>query len=590
MCGIVGVANGTDVQPHLITMLKRLEYRGYDSSGIAVVDTDLKVAKQKGKIAALEEMLADTLLPGHVGIGHTRWATHGEPNEANAQPHHHLGVAIAHNGIIENYQFLKERLSAKGHQFQSEADSEVIPHLISDACNAGDTPKEAIARVVKQLRGSFALAIVFETLPDTMFATSHHSPLVIGRSDVGAYLSSDQAAMANYAGDIYHLEQNEIAVLRAGEVELYDRNLTEKTIPWGKAGHCVQDILRSGYSTYTQKEIFQQPDVIRETLETPLDTSLLAQASQLHIVACGSSYYAASLAKYAFEQMLHLPVSLHIASEFRYYPPSFIPESVAICVSQSGETADTISALHYLQSQKIPTIGLTNTAHSQIARKADEVWFTHVGKEVGVAATKSFTGQVVTLLKAAVIQAEIVGHDTREERRLLKQLPELIQQTLLLEPLIKRYVSGIYEKNNILFLGRGNGYAAALEAALKVKELSYLQAEAYAAGELKHGPIALIESGTPVWICAPYASAQYEKILSNAEEVSARGAELVIVSNVSAPQQMDKATWITVPDASESITALLFVVLGQLLAVHMAIEKGLDVDSPRNLAKSVTVE
>lgn len=604
MCGIVGIIGRNPVSERLVSGLKRLEYRGYDSSGIAVVTDDaIHRRRAKGKLTNLQAKLLDDPIDGHIGIAHTRWATHGAPTENNAHPHHFGRVAVVHNGIIENYAEIQEELSHRS--FVSETDTEVAVHLIDDAIDRGLNPRDAVAYAVSRFRGAYALGILIKGAEDEIFCARNGPPLAIGVGDGEMYLGSDAMALAPLTDKIIYLEDGDWAILRQTSVEIFDRdnNPVERPIT---VVDCADEIADKGqFPHYMLKEIHEQPETLARTLSHYLDLSEMrvdmpagldfADIDRVVIVACGTAFYAGMVAKYMFEQVAGLAVDIDIASEFRYRDPVLSPKSLMIVVSQSGETADTLAALRYAKAHKLKTAALVNVMTSTMAREADIAMPIKAGVEIGVASTKAFTSQTCALAALAVGAAYQRGHidaDTAADHcRDLATLPQRVAEALLYSEDIARVAGSLTEAKSIFFLGRGPMVPIAYEGALKLKEISYIHAEGYAAGELKHGPIALIETGTPVIVIAP-DDELFEKTVSNLQEVAARGARVVLMTDAkgaSAAEKMSK-TIVTLPTASKLCAPIIQAVGQQLLAYHTAVALGTDVDQPRNLAKSVTVE
>lgn len=604
MCGIVGIIGRNPVSDRLVSGLKRLEYRGYDSAGIAVVSDDaIHRRRAKGKLTNLQAKLLDDPIDGHIGIAHTRWATHGAPTENNAHPHHFGRVAVVHNGIIENYAEIQDELSHR--TFESETDTEVAVHLIDDAIDRGLNPRDAVAYAVSRFRGAYALGILIKGAEDAIFCARNGPPLAIGVGDGEMYLGSDAMALAPLTDKIIYLEDGDWAILRQTSVEIFDRNNNpvERAIT---VVACADEIADKGqYPHYMLKEIHEQPDTLARTLSHYLDLSEMrvdmpagldfADIDRVVIVACGTAFYAGMVAKYMFEQIAGLAVDIDIASEFRYRDPVLSPKSLMVVVSQSGETADTLAALRYAKAHKLKTAALVNVMTSTMAREADIAMPIKAGVEIGVASTKAFTSQTCALAALAVGAAQQRGHIDAETAakhcRDLATLPQRVAEALLCSDDIARAARRLTEAKSIFFLGRGPMMPIAFEGALKLKEISYIHAEGYAAGELKHGPIALIEAGTPVIVIAP-DDELFEKTMSNLQEVAARGARVVLLTDAkgaSAAQKMSK-TIITLPTASNLCAPIVQAVGQQLLAYYTAVALGTDVDQPRNLAKSVTVE
>ena len=600
MCGIVGAINHHNIVPDLLEGLSNIEYRGYDSAGIAIVNNKrLITVKRPGKLAKLTKQLSEENLSSCAGIGHTRWATHGKPNETNAHPHSNHEVSVVHNGIIENYLALREWLISEGFTFHSDTDTEVIPHLISYFLLRGNLPHEALCLALKHLEGAFALGVLFRNDPDHLYAARRGSPLVIGQSGQGLCLGSDLMALPECVNQIMFLGEEELAVLSADSFKLMD-----------KEGHEIHrdmqifisdkaDEGKQNHQHYMHKEIHQQVNTVRDTLRhtqhtlplLPFDFSKLQRIS---IVACGTSYYAAMIAKYWFEQIAHIPVDIDIASEFRYRGPLMVPNGLSIFISQSGETADTLAALKYARQMGQKTFSIVNVAESTIARESDCRIQTQAGPEVGVASTKAFTAQLTILaslaLEAAKARKSLPRHITSRLHLDLSALPELIKQTLAMENSFKSIGQSIKHNTDAFYIGRGVHFPLALEGALKLKEISYLHAEGFGAGELKHGPIALIESGVPVFVLAPKDDL-VEKTLANMEEVMARGGRCIVLGDeISLDGLNTDIETITLPDYESPFSPIMYAIALQLIAYHAALAIGTDVDQPRNLAKSVTVE
>jgi glutamine---fructose-6-phosphate transaminase (isomerizing) len=609
MCGIVGIAGTKDVAGAIVDALKRLEYRGYDSAGIAtLVHGKIDRRRALGKLAALDAVLRDRPLPGHTGIGHTRWATHGKPSEANAHPHATGKVAIVHNGIIENFRELKAELIAKGHKFESETDSEVCAHLISAYLDEGLPAEQAAKTAIKRLSGAYALAMIFAGEEGLLIGARMGSPLAVGYGEGEAYLGSDAFALAPFTNRVSYLDDGDVVVIRGPEVKITDIQdrpvIREIKITNASAGL----VDKAGHRHFMAKEIHEQPDVIGHTLAHYLNPDVpcvrlqearlakaLAEASRLTISACGTAYYAGLIGKYWFEQIARLPVEIDVASELRYRNPVYPDNGVALFISQSGETADTLAALRDAKAHGQTTIAVVNVLESTIAREADIVLPTFAGPEIGVASTKAFTCQLSALAPLAIAAARARGHlDADGEKKLcaaLLEAPRHIVEFLKQEPRIERLGQDIAKARDVLYLGRGVNYPLALEGALKLKEISYIHAEGYAAGEMKHGPIALIDEKVPVIVIAPH-DGLYEKTVSNMQEVMARGGKVLLISDKAGIAAAGAQIWqmIEVPAAPAFIAPLLYAVPVQLLAYYTAIAKGTDVDQPRNLAKSVTVE
>ncbi|MCP5076167.1 MAG: glutamine--fructose-6-phosphate transaminase (isomerizing) [Rhodobacteraceae bacterium] len=605
MCGIVGILGTGEVAPDILSALKRLEYRGYDSAGIAtLVDGKIERRRAPGKLFNLEQVMSDSPLTGSSGIGHTRWATHGAPTKINAHPHHAGHVAIVHNGIIENYRELKDELSTKGADFVTDTDTEVVAHLITAELEAGKEAREAVPAVLGRLEGAFAFAILFEGQEDLMVAARKGSPLAIGYGDSQVFVGSDATALAPFTNRVSYLEDGDWALLSRSSVEIFD----ETGAPVKRAEHFTQLsgalVDKGNHRHFMAKEIAEQPEVVGHTLSEYVNLSSgvvnlpanlpfdFANLSRLTITACGTAFYAGLVAKHWFEHYARLPVDVDVASEFRYREAPLTEGGLSIVISQSGETADTLAALRYCKSQGQHTAAIVNVRESTIAREADCILPTYAGPEIGVASTKAFTCQLTVLACLAIAAARARGvFDAERERALvtaLTETPRHIAEILHLEPHIADVAHKIAGARDVLYLGRGVNFPIAMEGALKLKEISYIHAEGYAAGELKHGPIALIDDQVPVVVIAP-RDELYEKTVSNMEEVAARGGQIVLISDDSANSD-GHFERILIPSADPFINPLLYSVPVQLLAYHAAVFMGTDVDQPRNLAKSVTVE
>lgn len=607
MCGIIGIVGRDDVASLLLEGLKRLEYRGYDSAGVAtLVDGAIARRRAEGKLVNLDKRLKEEPLAGTIGIGHTRWATHGGPTERNAHPHATAQVAVVHNGIIENYQALTAELTAKGHVFQTETDTEVVAHLVTDLLQQGHDPVEACRRAFHRLEGAFALAILFAGHDDLMVGTRRGTPLAVGYGDGAMYFASDAFAMAPLTNRLAYLEDGDWAVLTKTSAVIRDADDAEV----GRKIHIsnVSSALigKAGHRHFMLKEIFEQPQVIGDTInafvhattgkialpELPFDP---AKVPKLTIVACGTAYYVAMVAKYWFEQIARLPVEVDIGSEFRYRDTPFEAGGVAMFVSQSGETLDTLEALRHAKRAGQHILSIVNVPESTIARESDLTLYTLAGPEIGVASTKAFTTQltVMACLVLAFAQARGTLSDKREAElaAALREVPARAAEVLRHDDRIQALASVIAESRDALYLGRGTAYPIALEGALKLKEISYIHAEGYAAGEMKHGPISLIDDGVPVIALAP-SDALFEKTLSNVQEVAARSGRVLLVSDAEGIARLgSKVRWtVELPKVDPFVAPILYALPMQLLAYHTAVAKGTDVDQPRNLAKSVTVE
>jgi glucosamine--fructose-6-phosphate aminotransferase (isomerizing) len=606
MCGIIAITGAEHPETYLLTGLKRLEYRGYDSAGIAIAGKDgLHITRAVGKISQLEKKTTNEHYTGHCGIGHTRWATHGVPSEANAHPHATDRVAVVHNGIIENHATLREELLSKGYTFSSETDTEVIPLLITDYLTQKFTPEEAVEKTLARLHGAFALGIVFADDPTLLIGARRGSPLAVGYTKKSMMLGSDALALSPFCHEIAYLEEGDMVVLRPDSVQVFNHHgqpVKRVTMPLEKD---KAEADKGSYAHFMLKEIFEQPQAITRTLDAykggvdgfhfPALNEALSQVSRVTMVACGTSFYAAQVARYWMEQIARVPTSIEIASEFRYRKPIMPEHGLAIFISQSGETADTLAALRYAQSVGQHTLALVNVPTSSMAREAHSVLATNAGPEIGVASTKAFTTQLTALLALTIalgsIRNVLNAQETAEHARQVSQLPRLIEQALASDALIRQTAHDISDAKDMLFIGRGTSYAIASEGALKMKEISYIHAEGYAAGELKHGPIALIDESVPVVVFAPH-DALFEKTASNLQETAARGGRIVLLSNHQGAEELRSLCRhvITLPDCPDMLSPILYAIPAQLLAYHVAVHKGTDVDQPRNLAKSVTVE
>ena len=609
MCGIVGIAGTRDVAPVILDALKRLEYRGYDSAGIAtLVEGHIERRRSPGKLNRLGEVLQARPLHGHTGIGHTRWATHGAPNETNAHPHASKRVAIVHNGIIENFRELRDELIAKGHTFESQTDSEVAVHLVTDFLDMGLSPREAAQAAVRRLTGAYSLAMIFSGHERLLIGARKGAPLGVGYGEHEAYLGSDAFALAPFTNKVSYLEDDDVVVVDGAQVSIFDGEgrPANREVKTTTASAALVD--KGGQRHFMAKEIHEQPEVIGHTLAHYLDPSgptvqrqgvglrgALSKASRLTISACGTAFYAGMIGKYWFEKLARLPVDADVASELRYRDPVYPKDGAALFVSQSGETADTLAALRDAKSKGQTTIAIVNVAESSIAREADIVLPTFAGPEIGVASTKAFTCQLAALASFAIAAGVARGTLSEEdEKRLCAALlaaPRHVAEFLKQEPKIEALGQEIAKATDVLYMGRGPSFPLALEGALKLKEISYIHAEGYAAGEMKHGPIALIDEKVPVIVIAPH-DALFEKTVSNMQEVMARGGKVLLISDAQGIARAGDGVWATlqVPDADPFLAPILYSVPVQLLAYHAAIAKGTDVDQPRNLAKSVTVE
>ena len=607
MCGIIGIIGKDPVAGPLLDALKRLEYRGYDSAGIAtLVNGGIERRRAEGKLENLVSRIQSEPIAGTTGIGHTRWATHGVPNEKNAHPHATKSVAVVHNGIIENFQVLRDELAAVGHVLASDTDTEVVVHLITLGLERGDTPAEATKAALARLEGAFALGIVFAGEDDLMIAARQGSPLAIGIGDGEMYLGSDAIALAPLTSRIMYLEDGDWAVINAESVTVYGED-GRKAAREVRETELSGDIIgKGGYEHFMLKEIYEQPQVIGDTLHSfvnPAQRSITlpdfsfdpAEATKFTLIACGTSYYACLVAKYWLETLARVPVEADIASEFRYRGAAMPEGGLAVFVSQSGETADTLAALRYAKDQGQKILSVVNVPESTIARESDAVLHTNAGPEVGVASTKAFTTQLTVLGCLAIRVAKARGAiDAETEARLvgaLTEVPARAAEVLNHDERLRELAEEIAKARDVLYLGRGTSYPIALEGALKLKEISYIHAEGYAAGEMKHGPIALIDDGVPVIVIAP-TDDLFEKTASNIAEVMARGGRVIFFSDTRGEKRLAGQTAVTIalPEVDPFVTPILYAIPVQLLAYHTAVIKGTDVDQPRNLAKSVTVE
>ena len=606
MCGIVGVLGDHEAAPILVEALKRLEYRGYDSAGIATINGDvLDRRRAVGKLVNLQDLLVHDPLAGKAGIGHTRWATHGAPNAGNAHPHQSGGVAVVHNGIIENFRELRAELATLGIAHQTDTDTETIALLANHLISQGLSPRDAAEATIARLHGAYALCFLFEGEDDLLIAARKGSPLAIGHGDGEMFVGSDAIALAPMTDRITYLDEGDWAIITRNSVEIRDAhgNLANRDM---RIIHIDQaQVDKGGYKHFMAKEIAEQPQVLQGALShyinadataiTLPDTLDFTKIQRLTMVACGTAFYACMVAKYWFEQIAGLPVEIDVASEFRYREPPVTDGTVAIFVSQSGETADTLAALRYMQGKAAQIVAVVNVPESSIARESDVVLPIMAGVEIGVASTKAFTCQLTTLavlvLHAAHQRGRISDAELAEKLAALRGLPGLMNTALGIEDRAVILSRLLAEARDILFLGRGAMYPLALEGALKLKEISYIHAEAYASGELKHGPIALVDKNVPVIVMAP-RDALFEKTISNMQEVMARGGKVLLITDSQGAHEAGDGVWQTLlmPSVNPFLAPILYALPAQLLAYHTAIAKGTDVDQPRNLAKSVTVE
>ena len=607
MCGIIGIVGKDQVADRLVDGLRRMEYRGYDSAGVCTIhDGQLVRRRAPGKLSNLMIELARDPAPGTTGIAHTRWATHGAPTAANAHPHATAELALVHNGIIENFRQLREALTARARKFESDTDTEVVAHLISEQVEAGASPEDAVKAALPQLRGAFALAIAFRQYPDMLIGARLGSPLVVGFGDGETYLGSDALALAPLTQKITYLDEGDWVVVTREGAQIFDKDNNPVSREVTTSGASAVAIEKGNYRHFMQKEIYEQPTVVAQTLRSyirQVDQSValpqmdfdLTTIRRVTIVACGTSYYAGMVAKYWFEQFARLPVDIDVASEFRYRNPVLEEGGLALFISQSGETADTLAALRHCKEHGQTIAVVVNVPTSSMAREADLLLPTHAGPEIGVASTKAFTCQLAVLAALAAHLAVRRGLMSRsEETEVVKHLlnaPASLNAALSHDDEIAAMAHLIAPARDVLYLGRGPDYPLALEGALKLKEISYIHAEGYASGEMKHGPIALIDEAVPVIVLAP-SGPLFEKTVSNMQEVRARGGTVVLISDRDGIDEAGEGCMATIemPKVHPLIAPLVYAVPVQLLAYHVACVKGTDVDQPRNLAKSVTVE
>jgi len=607
VCGIIGIIGAAPACPILVDGLKRLEYRGYDSAGLAtLVGGRIERRRAEGKIANLEAVLVAEPLSGTTGIGHTRWATHGSPSEANAHPHANEAVAVVHNGIVENFQALKEGLVAQGHVFESDTDTEVIVHLVARYLGQGLAPAEAATRALGELEGAFALAMIFAGHSDLVIGARRGSPLAIGHGEGEMFLGSDALALAPLTKRICYLDDGDVVELTRDGAAIFDHTGALVERPIRETATIGDAIGKGNFSHYMLKEIYEQPTVIGDTLASfvnpaSLEVSLpdlpvdFADLPRLQLLACGSSWHAALIARYWFESIARLPAEADIASEFRYRAPVLAAGGAALAISQSGETADTLAALRLARELGQTTLAIVNVAESTMAREAEGTLLTHAGPEVGVASTKAFTTQMTVLACLAIAAARARGAIDHQREAALSQaiieVPARVAEVLRHDSKLKELAKEIAAARHVLFLGRGTGYAVALEGALKLKEITYIPAEGFAAGEMKHGPIALIDNDIPIIVVAP-SDGLFEKTASNMQEVVARGGRVIFLSDAEGIARLGglAAASVEIPAVDAFVAPILYTIPVQLLAYHAAVIRGTDVDQPRNLAKSVTVE
>ncbi len=608
MCGIIGIIGREAAAPHLIDALKRLEYRGYDSAGVATLENGaLTRRRAEGKLKNLEARLQHEPLAGTIGIGHTRWATHGRPTENNAHPHATEKVAVVHNGIIENFAELRRELENKGVKFSTETDTEVIAHLVTEEIKRGASPVAAVRATLPRLRGAFALAFLFAGEDNLLVGARKGSPLAVGFGDGAMYVGSDAIALAPFTDQVSYLEDGDWVVVTRTGAEIHDSSGKVAQRATIKSQASVLLIDKGNHRHFMAKEIHEQPEVVGHTLANYLDMAGgrvdlpmqlpfdFRKLDRISIAACGTAYYAGLVARYWFEQFAHLPVEVDIASEFRYRDVPLKPGNLAICVSQSGETADTLASLRYARAHKQHALSIVNVPTSSIARESDVVMPTLAGPEIGVASTKAFTCQLAALACLAIAAGRARGTLSESDEKSLVQalieIPRRLNEALALEPQLEHLARDLAKSKDVLYLGRGTSFPIALEGALKLKEISYLHAEGYAAGELKHGPIALVDENMPVIVIAPHDKV-FEKTFSNMQEVAARGGRLIVMTDAEGARaaKADAMVTLTLPTVHPAVAPIVYAVPVQLLAYHTAVLMGTDVDQPRNLAKSVTVE
>jgi glucosamine--fructose-6-phosphate aminotransferase (isomerizing) len=604
MCGIIGIVGVKPVSDRLIGSLRRLEYRGYDSAGVAgLVDGRLERRRAPGKLRNLEDVLAEEPLVATVGIGHTRWATHGAPTLRNAHPHIAGRVAVAHNGIIENFAPLKAELMAEGRTFESDTDTEVVAHLIDRELAGGAPPLIAFKTALDRLTGAYALAVLIEGENNLVMGARRGSPLVVGEGEGEMFIGTDALGLGGLTSRIIHLEDGDYVAIDHDRASIFDQHGQQATRPVRIVANASAIVEKGNYRHFMVKEIHDQPDACQHTLSAYIDPVSgtakspgvdFAKIDRLQIIACGTAAYAGMIGRYFFERLAGLPCDVEIASEFRYREPALAPGALALAISQSGETADTLAALRWCKARGIATGALVNSHESTMAREVDVMFPTHAGPEIGVASTKAFTSQVAALTALAIAAARQRGRiDDAEEARLvavLLEAPRLLSEAIGLEELIPPVAQDLSKARDVLYLGRGAMFPLALEGALKLKEISYIHAEGYAAGELKHGPIALVDEATPTIVIAP-SDDMFEKTMSNMSEVIARGGRVVLITDAKGARHApENAQVVIAPECDPLIAPLVFAVPIQLVAYQVAVLKGADVDQPRNLAKSVTVE
>lgn len=607
MCGIIGIIGKDSVSERILEGLKRLEYRGYDSAGIAtLINGNIERRRAEGKLVNLSQRLQEQPLGGDVGIGHTRWATHGVPTENNAHPHTDGKVAVVHNGIIENFRDLKAELTARGRVFESDTDTEVIVHLVSDFLDQGKSPREAVQATLHRIEGAFALVIVVAGHHDVIFGARRGTPLAVGLGEGEMYLGSDAMALSHLTNRLIYLEEGDWVEMTRDHVQVRDEHDNDVTREIKLSAVSGAMMGKGNYNHFMQKEIFEQPAVIGDTLHSFINPATrtiklpdmpfnIGEATRLTIVACGTSFYAGLVAKHWIERYAGLGVDVDVASEFRYRCPPLPKGGIALFISQSGETLDTLAALRYAKSKGQKILSIVNVAESTIARESDVVLQTYAGPEIGVASTKAFTTQLTVLACLAVTIGRENGTLTKDAEaaivNALTELPKQAAEVLHHDEEIRQLALNIADARDVLYLGRGLGYPIAMEGALKLKEISYIHAEGYAAGEMKHGPIALIDQSVPIIVIAP-SDELFEKTASNMQEAAARGGRVIFLSDAQGLAMVGDMASATVelPKVADFVAPILYTIPVQMLAYHVAVHKGTDVDQPRNLAKSVTVE
>lgn len=607
MCGIIGIIGKDSVSERILEGLKRLEYRGYDSAGIAtLVNGDIERRRAEGKLINLAKRLDESPLAGDVGIGHTRWATHGVPTENNAHPHTDGKVAVVHNGIIENFQEIKAELSAKGRVFATDTDTEVVVHLVSDFLDQGKSPRDAVAATLHRIEGAFALVIMIAGQHDVIFGARRGTPLAVGLGEGEMYLGSDAMALSHLTNKLIYLEEGDWVEMTRDSVQVRDENDEDVTRETKLSAVSGAMMGKGNYNHFMQKEIFEQPAVIGDTLHAFINPATqtiklpdmpfsFADATRLTIVACGTSFYAGLVAKHWIERYAGLGVDVDVASEFRYRCPPLPKGGVALFISQSGETLDTLAALRYAKSKGQKIVSIVNVPESTIARESDVVLLTYAGPEIGVASTKAFTTQLTVLACLAVTIGRENGTLAKDEEAAivtaLTEVPKHAAEILHHDEALKQLALDVADARDVLYLGRGLGYPIAMEGALKLKEISYIHAEGYAAGEMKHGPIALIDQSVPIIVIAP-SDELFEKTASNMQEAAARGGRVIFISDAPGLAKLGDMASATIelPKVADFVAPILYTIPVQMLAYHVAVHKGTDVDQPRNLAKSVTVE